>query len=52
MCTIIMSVVCVFTLHMKGNDHFTFQGVYNRWTGPVDWTGGLESCGKNVVDLC
>ena len=27
-------------------------GVYNRWTGPVDWTGGLEICGKNVVDLC
>ena len=27
-------------------------GVYNRWTGPVDFTGGLETCGKNVVELC
>ena len=28
------------------------MGVYNRWTGPVDWTGGLETYGENVVDLC
>ena len=31
---------------------YTIAGL-DRWTGLVDWTGGLETCsGENVVNLC
>ena len=33
------------------NREYTIAGL-DRWTGLVDWTDGLETCRKNVVDLC
>ena len=38
-CIVIILAVVKLTYH---------RGVYNRWTRPVDWTGGLEICGKII----
>ena len=53
LCTTIRNRASVNNMAVRGSiQSLDWTSGLDWWTGLVDWTGGLETCGKNVVDLC